>query len=105
MNETMIKMKLIFLFILSGLMFVGHAQTEEELNAMKAEKQAQVDALQGEIGGIQAKLDAIPGWKYGAFGTIGLNFSNFKDWFSKESPNTSSAAIGFTANAFANQLE
>lgn len=30
--------------------------------------------LQGEVNAIQAKIDAMPGWRKGAFGTIGGSF-------------------------------
>ena len=99
------KIKLLFALILCGLSMTAFAQTADELKATKAEKEAQVSALQGEIGGIQAQLDAMPGWRTGAFGTIGLNFSNFADWYSKGTPNSSSGSIGFTANGFANLIE
>ncbi len=50
------------LFLLFAL-FVGinsiNAQTKEELQAQKAEKQAAADALQGEANAIQAQIDAF----------------------------------------------
>lgn len=97
--------KILLLFI----MFVGissmTAQTKEELKAEKAEKVAAAKELQGEADAIQAKIDALPGWKYGAFGTVGANFSNFDNWFGQGSPNISSGNIGVTVNGFANLKE
>lgn len=80
-----------------------HAQTLEELKAEKAEKQSQISALQGELNGIQAKIEEFPGWYFGSYGTIGINFNQFDNWFSKKKPNTSSSNIGFSLNAFANK--
>jgi len=83
----------------------AQAQTEEELKAQQAPKKAEIAKLQGEVNGLQAQIDALPGWKYGAFGTIGGNFSEFSNWYSQGTPDVSSANIGITGNAFANKLE
>lgn len=78
------------------------AQTVEELKAQKAEKEAQIAALQGEVAGIAAQLDAMPGWQFGSLGTVGLNFSRFNDWISTQTPNTFASTLGFSGSAFAN---
>ncbi|WP_396597452.1 DUF3078 domain-containing protein [Dokdonia sp. R86516] len=83
----------------------AQAQTEEELKAQQAPKKAEIAKLQGEVNSLQAQIDALPGWKYGAFGTIGGNFSKFSDWYSQGTPNVSSGNIGITGNVFANKLE
>ncbi|NJX15284.1 DUF3078 domain-containing protein [Tamlana crocina] len=98
-------MKKILLFLcLIGMVSV-HAQTKEELQAQKAEKQAEADAAQKEANAIQAKIDALPGWRTGAFGTIGGSLSNFNNWYAQGTPNNASGNIGFTLNAFANLIE
>lgn len=95
--------------LIVGLMFLGvisaNAQTKEELQAQKAEKQAIADKAQGEANAIQAKIDALPGWRIGAFGTIGGSLSGFNNWYSQSAPNLNSGNIGFTFNAFANQIQ
>ena len=70
----------------------------------KSEKQAEADAAQAEANAIQAKIDALPGWRIGAFGTIGGSISNFDNWYAQGSPNNSSGNIGFTVNAYANLI-
>jgi len=87
-----------------GIAF-SQAQTKEELKTQKAEKQAEADAAQAEANAIQAKIDALPGWRIGAFGTIGGSLSNFNNWYSQGAPNNSSGNIGFTVNAYANLIE
>ncbi|APY10721.1 hypothetical protein BWZ22_05460 [Seonamhaeicola sp. S2-3] len=82
-----------------------NAQTKEELQAKKAEKQAEADAAQAEANKLQAQIDALPGWRIGAFGTIGGSLSNFNNWYAQGTPNNSSGNIGFTFNAFANLIE
>ncbi|MBT8322137.1 MAG: hypothetical protein KJO94_01550, partial [Eudoraea sp.] len=67
------KLLLLALFMLGG--FYTYAQTKEELNAEKATKNDSIAAIQGRVDDIQAKIDALPGWKVGAFGTIGGSFS------------------------------
>ncbi|MDA8874061.1 DUF3078 domain-containing protein [Winogradskyella sp.] len=81
------------------------AQSKEELQKQKAEKQVEADKYQGEAEAIQAQIDALPGWRVGAFGTIGGSLSNFSNWYAQGAPNNSSGNIGFTVNAFANKLE
>ncbi|MBP0902704.1 DUF3078 domain-containing protein [Mariniflexile gromovii] len=90
-------------------LFIGittiNAQTKEELEAQKAEKQAAGNALLGEAKAIQAKIDALPGWRVGAFGTIGGSLSNFNKWYAQGAPNNSSGNIGFTFNGHANLIQ
>ena len=78
------------------------AQSEDELKKELSEKKASISALEGEAGAIQAKIDALPGWKKGAFGTIGGNLGGFENWYTQASPNNSTGSIGLTLNAFAN---
>ena len=79
-----------------------YAQSEAELKASLAEKKDSISAIQGRADAIQAEIDRLPGWKIGAFGTIGGNLSNFSNWYAQGIPNNSSGNIGFTVNAFAN---
>lgn len=94
--------KLFLLAICLGLGFSSFAQTEEELKAQQAPKNAEIAKLQGEVDALQAKIDALPGWRKGAFGTIGGSLSQFNDWFTQGTPNVSSGNIGISGNAFAN---
>ena len=96
-------MKKVFLAVafIFGLATIN-AQTVEELKAQKAEKQAEADKYQAEADALQAQIDAFPGWKFGAFGTIGANISGFNNWFSKGTPNNDAGNIGIIANGFAN---
>jgi hypothetical protein len=86
--------------------FVGmisiNAQTVEELKTQKSEKEAEVAAKQAEVDALQAQIDAFPGWKKGAFGTIGGSLSNFSNWYAQGTPNNASGNIGITVNGFAN---
>ncbi|MEL0645599.1 DUF3078 domain-containing protein [Olleya sp. Ti.3.14] len=92
-----------------GAFFLGlvsmNAQTKEELQTQKAEKQAAADALQSEANALQAQIDALPGWRKGLFGTIGGSISNFSNWYSQGTPNNSSGNIGISLNAYANLIE
>lgn len=97
--------KTILLFTLFIGMISINAQTKEELQAQKAEKQAIADAAQAEANALQAQIDALPGWRKGAFGTIGGSLSHFNNWYSQGSPNNVSGNIGITINAYANLIE
>ncbi len=96
--------KYVFLFLVI-LAVSLNAQDVDALKKEQASKKEAIAKLQAEVGAIQAKLDAIPGWKKGAFGTIGGSLSGFNNWYSKEAPNSSAGNIGFTVNVFANLLE
>ena len=98
-------MKKLFFALLCFSVVSLNAQTKEELQAQKAEKQAIADAAQGEANALQAQIDALPGWRKGAFGTIGGSLSNFNNWYSQGAPNNASGNIGITVNAFANLIE
>lgn len=99
MNSKLTLLTLVFAFSFS------FSQTKEELQNQKAEKQAEADKFQGEANALQAQIDALPGWRIGAFGTIGGSLSNFNDWFSQAAPDNISGNIGITVNAFANKIE
>ena len=97
--------KILFIagLLLSTTMLI--AQTEEELKATQNAKKDSIAAIQGRVNAIQAQLDALPGWKIGAFGVIGTNLANFNNWYAQGLPNNSSGNIGITVNAFANLKE
>ena len=99
-------MKKIFL---TGLLLLvcglGFSQTEEELKAQMAPKKDSIAAIQARVDAIKAQIDALPGWKKGAFGTIGANISSFNNWYAQGSPNNSTGNIGVTVNGFANLNE
>lgn len=85
--------------------FVGislNAQTVEELKKDLSKKKSEISKLQGEANALQSKIDKFPGWKLGAFGTIGANFSGFNNWYSNAAPNSSAGNIGVTVNGYAN---
>lgn len=96
--------KLITLVFVLWLGF-SYAQTAEELKALQNEKKDSISAIQSRVDAIQKQLDAMPGWRIGAFGTIGGSFSEFNNWFAQGTPNNSSGNIGFTVNAYANLVE
>ncbi|AOW20982.1 DUF3078 domain-containing protein [Urechidicola croceus] len=95
--------------VLVVALFIGtisvNAQTKEELQAQQAPKKDSIAALQAEVDALQAKINALPGWRKGAFGTIGGNISGFNNWYSKGAPNSSAGNIGLTVNAYANLLQ
>ncbi|PWH83694.1 hypothetical protein DIS18_03825 [Algibacter marinivivus] len=97
--------KILFLTVLCFGVITMNAQTKEELETQKAEKQAIADAAQAEANALQAQIDALPGWRKGAFGTIGGSLSNFSNWYAQGTPNNASGNIGFTVNGFANLIQ
>ncbi len=96
---------LLLAFVMMYAITSTYAQTLEELKAEQTPKKDSIAALQAKVDAIQGQIDALPGWKRGAFGTIGGSLSGFNNWYSKGQPNTSTGNIGFTVNAFANNLQ
>ena len=112
------KNALLFLMVLTlGLVNTLSAQeTTEELQATKEAKSAELQAaeaqlktLQGQVNGLKSEIASItdqltpyPRWNQGLLSNVGLNFSNFNNWFPKDQPNTSAVNIGFSTTGFAN---
>jgi hypothetical protein len=97
------KLSILLLFVFIG--FSINAQTADELKKTLASKKDSISKLQSKAKALQGKIDALPGWRKGAFGTIGASLSGFNNWYSKTAPNTSAGNIGVTVNAFANLIE
>src|SRR5690606_11369546 len=94
------KKTLLFAFFI-GVISV-QAQTLEELkNTLDIQKDS-LKAIQNRMNATQSSIDAFPGWKKGAFGTIGGSVTDFNNWYSQKSPNNRSGKLGVTMNAFAN---
>src|SRR5690606_1817384 len=81
------------------------AQTEAEIKAEMAPKKDSIAAIQSRVNALQSQLDALPGWKIGAFGTIGGSISQFDNWFAQGIHNNSSGNNGFTVTAIARLQE
>ncbi len=99
MNKIILALSLIIGF--SSL----NAQTKEELKTLQKEKNDSIGVLQGKADAIQAEIDALPGWRLKATGTIGGSISGFNNWYSKETPNSSVGNFGINLNAYADLME
>ena len=97
------KLSILLLFVFLG--FSINAQTIDELKKTLASKKDSITKLQVKTNAIQAKIDALPGWRKGAFGTVGASLSGFNNWYARSAPNTSAGNVGFTVNAFANLIQ
>lgn len=98
-------MKKLILLMTFACFSMSYAQTLDELKALHQEKKDSVAAIQTRVDAIQAQIDAMPGWRIGAFGTIGGSISEFSNWYAQGTPNNASGNIGFTFNAYANLIE
>ncbi|NCO62683.1 MAG: DUF3078 domain-containing protein [Flavobacteriales bacterium] len=99
------KNKLLFVLVFVLSFSFSFSQTKEALEAEKANKNDSISAIQARVKAIQDQIDAIPGWRVGAFGTIGGSLSNFNNWYSQGKPNNTSGNIGFTFNGYANLIQ
>ncbi len=97
--------KLIFTAVAVASLTCSYSQTVEELKAEETSKKDSIAAIQERVNALQAQIASIPGWKIGAFGTIGGSVSSFSNWYAQGAPNNNSGNIGFTVNAYANNLQ
>ena len=97
--------KVILALLLFATISSIQAQTKEELKALKKEKTDSIAALKAKEDAIQAEIDALPGWRLKATGTIGGSVSGFNNWYAKSSPNSSVGNFGINVNAFADLIE
>ncbi len=105
----MIKKLLLFALLTIVFHHWTYAQTEEELEATRTEKQQQIKELQGQINTLKGEVAKIndqllefPRWETGAFGVLGVNFKGFNNWLARDKPNVVSNSISISANGFAN---
>jgi len=97
--------KLLTAIALCAAIGIGNSQTKQELTVLKKERQAAADAAQKSADSIQALIDNLPGWRIGAFGTVGGSISQFSNWYAQGAPNNESGNIGITFNAYADLIE
>jgi hypothetical protein len=93
--------KLLTILVVIFTISTGFSQTKEELKAEKSAKNDSIKTLQASVDALQKQIDEFPGWKFGAFGTIGASFSSFNNWYSQGTPNNSAGNITIIANPFA----
>lgn len=94
---------ILMLFVLGTSL--AQAQTKEELEALKGEKNDSINALQSKVDALQAEIDALPGWRLRATGTIGGSVSGFNNWYAKDKPNASVGNFGINVFVFADLIE
>jgi hypothetical protein len=97
--------KVLTLILVLFISLSASTQTVESLIKEQAPKKAKIKKLQEEVATIQIKIDALSGWKRGAFGTIGGSISGFNNWYSRAAPTAAAGNIGITVNGFANLIE
>jgi len=110
LSNKIVKMKKLVLFCLAVILaFNAQAQDDQAtLAALKTElaaKKAAADAAAGEAAAVQAKIDALPGWRKGGLGIIGLNLSGSDSWFANAIPNSRSTGLNFALSGFANNIQ
>lgn len=93
--------KLLSILVLVGAISTGFSQTREDLKMEQTAKKDSIKTLQAGVDDLQKQIDEFPGWKFGAFGTVGASFSNFNNWYSQGAPNNSAGNITITVNPHA----
>ncbi len=93
-----------FLVLVLFFNLVSFAQNTSNADSLKqalSETKDEIKKLEAKARSIQDEIDELPGWKWGTFGTIGVNLSNFNHWYSNKNPNLSSGHINIVQSAYA----
>ncbi len=90
--------------LLLGATTFAQEKNLEELKAEKAKKSAELAKLQGEVDALKGLIATYPGWRFGGMGTVGINLSGYKNWYSNAMPSSSTANIGIVVNGFADLI-
>ncbi len=80
------------------------AQEKRDAKTIKkelSETKEQISKLQDKAKALQTEMDELPGWKFGTFGTIGVNLSQFSNWYSNTKPDLSEGHIHIVQNTYA----
>ena len=100
---------LLTLVVLSFALIAGAQSLDElknkkaELEAQRAEKQAEADAFNGEIADLASQIEVLSGWRTGYSGLIGFDFSKSNGWIANPNPDASSSALNINFTGFANR--
>ncbi len=81
--------------------FAQNTDNADDLKKELSKTKAAIKKLEAKVNSIQDEIDELPGWKLGTFGTIGINISNFSNWYSNKNPNLSSGNINIFQTAYA----
>ncbi len=92
-------MKKGILFLLALIASINFLSAQEvDVKALKAKiaeksaiakaKQAEVDALNGEIAAIQKQIDMAAGWRINSGGVLGFTLAGFQNWIKQANPNS-----------------
>tara|TARA_Y100000385_G_C13108414_1_gene650022 strand:- start:3843 stop:4727 length:885 start_codon:yes stop_codon:yes gene_type:complete len=74
-----------------------------ELEAQRAEQQAEADAFNGEISDLASQIEILSGWNRGFSGAIGFDFSKSTGWVANPNPDASSSSLNLNMTGFANR--
>lgn len=100
-----------FLLICLAALFVFNVQAQDDkaaLAVLKEEletKKAAAAAAAADVDAVKAKIDALPGWRYGGVGILGLDFKGARQWFSNEVPSSASNGLSFALTGFAHNIQ
>ena len=92
-------MKKGILFLLALIATINFLSAQEvDVKALKAKiaeksaiakaKQAEVDALNGEIAAMQKQIDMAAGWRINSGGVLGFTLAGFQNWIKQANPNS-----------------
>ncbi len=95
------KIVLLIAILCSVSAFSQNKKNAETLNKELSEIKSEIGKLEKKAKTVQKEIDDLPGWKLGAFGTLGISSSKFNNWYSNTKSNLTEGHINITQNAYA----
>ncbi len=101
MKKKMKKVVLTITVLFLGISLFAQTEDKETLKTELSDIKSQIKELEGKASAVQTKIDNLYGWKVNAFGTIGVNLSEFNKWYANSKPNLSEGRINIVHDVYA----
>ncbi len=104
MRRILLSTLIVIIAYMAGAQSLDELKNKKaELEAQRAEQQAEADAFNGEISDLASQIEILSGWNRGFSGAIGFDFSKSNGWAANPNPDASSSSLNLNMTGFANR--
>ncbi len=104
MRRILLSTLIVIIAYMAGAQSLDELKNKKaELEAQRAEQQAEADAFNGEISDLASQIEILSGWNRGFSGAIGFDFSKSTGWVANPNPDASSSSLNLNMTGFANR--
>jgi len=104
MRRILLSTLIVIIAYMAGAQSLDELKNKKaELEAQRAEQQAEADAFNGEISDLASQIEILSGWNRGFSGAIGFHFSKSTGWVANPNPDASSSSLNLNMTGFANR--